>query len=344
MTSKRLELGRRTVWLSAVAGVILAATPGHAAPPPVSLTLYAAQHHQLVDLVIAAFTKQTGITVKTRFGEAPELASQIVREGARSPADLYFTENSPELVLLDEKKLLAPVDPATLQAVPSKYNPADGSWVGVLVRENVLAFDPAKVKESELPASLYDLAKPEWKGKVAIAPSDADFLPLIAASVALKGRDATLAWLKGLKTNATVFDDDEGVVAAVERGSVATGVINNYYYYRARAEQGADKTRSQIHHFAGSDLGALLNVSGAGVLKSSKHGAEAQQFLAFLVSQPMQDMIGKSDIDFEYPLAAGAAPNPALKPMDQLQPPDLSIKQLGDDSDAAKLLRQAGLL
>jgi iron(III) transport system substrate-binding protein len=33
-----------------------------------------------------------------------------------------------------------------------------------------------------------------------------------------------------------------------------------------------------------------------------------------------------------------------LKPMDQLQPPDVSIKQLGDDSDAAKLLRQAGLL
>ncbi len=121
-------------------------------------------------------------------------------------------------------------------------------------------------------------------------------------------------------------------------------MINSYYYYRARVEQGADKTRSQVHHFAGGDLGALLNVSGAGVLKSSKHGAEAQKFLAFLVSKPVQDMIGKSDIDFEYPLAAGVLPNPALKPMDQLQPPDVSIKQLGDDSDAAKLLRQAGLL
>ncbi len=338
----RSTRGRSAVWLSAAAGLLLGSA-SHAAPTT-TLTLYAAQHHQLVDMVIAAFTKQTGIAVKTRFGEAPELAAQIVREGARSPADLYFTENSPELVLLDEKKLLAPVDPAALQAVPAKYNPADGSWLGVLVRENVLTFDPAKIKEAELPASLYDLAKPEWKGKVAIAPSDADFLPLIAASVALKGRDATLAWLKGLKANAAVFDDDEGVVAAVERGSVATGVINSYYYYRARVEQGADKTRSQVHHFAGGDLGALLNVSGAGVLKSSRHGAEAQQFLAFLVSKPVQDMIARSDVDFEYPLAPGVAANPALKPMDQLQPPDVSIKQLGDDSDAAKLLRQAGLL
>ncbi len=339
----RSSLSRRAIWLSTAAALLLGAVPSQAAAPP-ALTLYAAQHNQLVDMVIAAFTKQTGIAVKTRYGEAPELAAQIVREGARSPADMFFTENSPELVLLDEKKLLAPVDPATLQAVPTKYNPTTGDWVAVLVRENVLAFDPSKVKDADLPASIYDLAKPEWKGKIAIAPSDADFLPLIAASVALKGRDATLAWLKGLKANAAVFDDDEGVVAAVERGTVAVGVINNYYYYRARAEQGVDKTRSQIHHFAGGDLGALLNVSGAGVLKSSKHAAEAQKFVAFLVSTPVQDMIGKSDVDFEYPLAAGVAPNPALKAMDQLQPPDVSIKQLGDDADAAKLLRQAGLI
>ena len=169
-------------------------------------------------------------------------------------------------------------------------------------------------------------------------------MPLVAASVALKGRPATLAWLKGLKANAAVFDDDEGVVAAVERGSVPAGVINNYYYYRARAEQGADKTRSQIHHFANGDLGALLNVSGAGVLKSSKNQAAAQRFLAFLVSKPIQQMIASSDIDFEYPLAQGVSPNPALQPMDKLQPPDVTIAQLGDDRDAPVLLRQAGLL
>ncbi len=335
--------GRRAFVASVAATVLLAATGARAAANT-TLTLYAAQHHQLVDMVAAAFTEQTGIKVRSRHGEAPELAAQIVREGAHSPADIYFTENSPELVLLSEKKLLAPVDAATLKAVPAKYNSPHGDWLAVLVRENVLAFDPAKVKEAELPSSLYDLAKPEWKGRIGIAPSDADFLPLIAASVALKGRDATLAWLKGLKANAAIFDDDEGVVAAVERGSVAVGVINNYYYYRARAEQGADKTRSQIHHFANGDLGALLNVSGAGILKSSKNNAAAQQFLAFLVSNPVQEMIAKSDIDFEYPLAAGVAANPALRPMDQLQPPDVSIQQLGDDTDAHRLLQQAGLI
>ena len=235
-------------------------------------------------------------------------------------------------------------DAATLAEAPARDSAADGNWLGVLVRENVLAFNPTLIAESALPPSLLDLARPEWKGRVAIAPSDADFLPLVQAVVALKGHDAALAWLRGLKANAQVFDDDEGVVAAVERGSVATGVINSYYWARARTETGADKTVSRIHHFTGGDVGALLNISGAGILKSSKHKAAAQQFLAFLVSQPAQRMIASSDIDFEYPVAAGVSANPLLRPMAELQPPTLSVAQLGDDQNAAGLLRQAGLI
>jgi iron(III) transport system substrate-binding protein len=314
------------------------------AAAPTTLTLYAAQHEQMVDMLTEGFTKATGIKVRVHQGEAPEIASQIAKEGSASPADVVFTENSPELVLLDEKGLLAKVDPATLQQVPAQFSAADGDWLGVLARENVLAFNPSMIKEADLPASLLDLAGPQWKGRVAIAPADADFLPLVAAVVALKGRPAALAWLKGLKANAQVFDDDEGVVAAVDRGAVATGIINSYYWARLRTEKGAANAHSEIHHFSGGDVGGLINVSGAAVLKSSKRQEAAQRFLAFLVSQPTQAMLGKTDIDFEYPLTAGAAPNPLLKPFDQLQPPNITVQQLGDDRMAAQLLRQAGLL
>jgi iron(III) transport system substrate-binding protein len=329
--------------LLAVPVVGAAALPSRAADP-VTLTLYSAQHHQMVDLLTQSFSKETGIQVRVHSGEAPEIANQIAQEGTRSPADVYFTENSPELTLLDEKRLLAKIDPATLAQVPAKYSAADGRWVGVLARENVLAFNPAMIQEMALPASLMDLAKPEWKGKVAIAPSDADFLPLVQAVAALKGQAAAVDWLKGLKQNAQVFDDDEGVVAAVDRGAVATGIINNYYWARLRTEEGAAKMKSQIHHFSNGDVGALVNVSGAAVLASSKNPQAAQRFVAFLVSKPVQTMLGKSDIDFEYPLAKGVAPNSLLKPFDQLRPPPVSMAQLGDDQLAAQLLREAGLI
>jgi iron(III) transport system substrate-binding protein len=326
--------------LPAVIGFAMASTGAL----PASLTLYSAQHEQTVDLLTKAFTKETGIGVKVHNGEAPELASQIVKEGASSPADVFFTENSPELELLSEKGLLAKVAPATLASVPAQDSSPAGDWVGVLARENVLVFNKGMIQEASLPASLLDLAKPEWKGKIAIAPTDADFLPLVGAVIALKGRPAALRWLKGLHENATLFDDDEGVVAAVDRGAAATGIINSYYWARLRTEKGADKMQSAIHHFAGGDVGGLMDVSGAAALKSSRNQAAAQKFLAFLVSKPAQEMISKLDITFEYPLAAGVAANPILKPMGELQPPSLTIKQIGDDREAAELLREAGLI
>ncbi len=309
-----------------------------------TLTLYSAQHEQVIDMLTAAFTKQTGVAVKVHEGEGPEIAAQLLQEGADSPADVFFTENSPELILLDEKGLLAPVAAATLRAVPAQYNAATGDWLGVLARENVLAYDPALIQPGALPASLLDLATPAWQGKLAIAPSDADFLPLVSAVIKQYGKDRALAWLKGLKANAKIYQDDESVVAAVDRGAVATGIINNYYWARLRTAQGAAKTTSRIYHFRNGDIGGLINVSGAAVLKSSKNQPAAQKFLAFLVSPAVQTMLANTDVDFEYPLVPGIAPNKLLQPLAQLQPPHVSVASLGDDQEAGQLLQQAGLI
>ncbi|MEM5403030.1 iron ABC transporter substrate-binding protein [Paraburkholderia unamae] len=309
-----------------------------------SITLYNAQHEQVVNQLAKDFEQQTGIDVKIRSGEGPALAAQLVAEGEKTPADVYFTENSPELMLLEEKGLLAPVQQATLATVPARFNSPQGQWVGVTARENVLAYNTAKVQPAQLPKSIFDLARPEWKGKIGIAPSDADFLPLVDAVLAVKGEAATLEWLKGLKTNSQIFDDDEGVVAAVNRGAVATGIINNYYWDRLHAEMGDKKTQSAVAHFADGDVGALVNVSGAAVMKSAHNVDGAQKFLAYLVSERAQKLMAQDHISYEYPLRPGVASDPINKPFDQLKPPALTIQQLGDDSQAGKLLRQAGLL
>jgi iron(III) transport system substrate-binding protein len=324
---------------------ILAATLGTA---PVAwgqtLTLYSAQHEQVVAMLTQEFTKETGIKVLVHTGEGPDVANQILQEGADSPADVFFTENSPELNLLDEKSLLAPVAPATLAQVPAKYNAADGDWLGVLARENVLDYNPSLIAQSTLPASLLDLAKPEWSGKLGIAPSDADFLPLVSAVIKQYGKPAALAWLQGLKANSKIYQDDESVVAAVARGDVAVGIVNNYYWARLYTDLGPAKIDSKLYHFPHGDIGGLVNISGAAVLKSSHNPAAAQKFLAFLVSPKAQAMLGKSEVDFEYPLRPGIAPNKLLTAFKDLQPPAIAAAALGDDQDAGTLLQQAGLI
>ncbi len=108
-------------------------------------------------------------------------------------------------------------------------------------------------------------------------------------SIARKdGSAAALRWLNGVKANAGsshLYPDNETVVDEVNRGQVALGVINQYYWYRLRAEDGASKLHSAIAYFAPHDVGYVIDVSGAGVLSSSQHAAEAQKLVAFLSSR-----------------------------------------------------------
>ncbi|HYO19114.1 MAG TPA: iron ABC transporter substrate-binding protein, partial [Dermatophilaceae bacterium] len=64
-----------------------------------TLTLYNAQHEDLMTLMVADFTKATGIKVNMRNGEDFELGNQIVQEDKASPADVFVTENSPARTL-----------------------------------------------------------------------------------------------------------------------------------------------------------------------------------------------------------------------------------------------------
>ena len=109
----------------------------------------------------------------------------------------------------------------------------------------------------QLPKSLLELAEPAWKGKVAIAPTDSDFVPLVGAIAATYGKQAAVSWLAGLKHNAQLYQSDESVVAAVNRGDVATGIINHYYWYRLRLEVGAQRMHSALYFFPDHNVGSL---------------------------------------------------------------------------------------
>ena len=108
------------------------------------------------------------------------------------------------------------------------------------------------------------------------------------------------------------------------------GVINHYYWYRLRDELGAAKIHSAEHFFAPGDPGYVIDVSGAGILASSTHQAEAQQFLAFLVSKQGQEILAH-DESYEYPLGSGVVTRQAARAVRARCGPTRSRSaQLGD--------------
>jgi iron(III) transport system substrate-binding protein len=324
--------------LCAAAGLFAACGGGGGS----AITLYNGQHPQLTDALVSAFERQTGISVRVLTNDGVVLADQILQEGSASPADVYLTENTPELMLLQEHRLLARLSPSILSQVPARDSSPRGTWVGVAERVNALAYDPAKLPADTLPTSILALAGPQWAGKIAIAPTDSDFLPLVSAVAVTYGRARALSWLQGLKRNATLFQNSEAVVAAVNRGSVAAGILNEYYWYRLRLEVGAGAMRSVLYSFPAHDIGSVANISGAAVLASSGHHSAAERFVGFLVSQRGQRILAEGD-DYEYPLRPGVPANRALPGLASLHPTSVNVVSLGDDRQALSLLQQAGL-
>jgi iron(III) transport system substrate-binding protein len=344
MSGRRRARGisRRASAALAVASSLVLAGCGSAGGSR-SLLLYNGQHPQVTSELMAAFEKQTGIQVSVRTNDGIVLADQLLQEGASTPADVYLTENSPELVTLEQHGLLAKLEPSTLAQVPARYESASGEWAGIALRISSLAYDPALVGPTGLPKSILELATPAWKGKVAIAPTDSDFPPLVGAIIATYGKQAAVSWLAGLKRNAQLYQSDESVVAAVNRGDVALGVINHYYWYRLRLELGAGEMHSALYFFPNHDVGSIENISGAAVLATSRHREAAQAFVQFLLSPTAQEILAHG-YDYEYPTRPGVKPNPALTPLAAISPATLAAKALGNDQQAAQLIQESGLV
>jgi iron(III) transport system substrate-binding protein len=314
-----------------------------------SITLYSGQHEQTVNGLVSAFEKQTGITVNVRSDDEDTLANLIAVQGSHSPADVFYTENSPPLEFLQEKGLLSAVSQSTLAEGTATYNSPGGDWLGVSARVSVLIYNPSLIGKSQLPASVMQLADPKYEGKLALAAGETDFQPIVTSVMRTYGQAAALTWLAAVKSNGASHSvpDNETLVNDVNRGRAAFGLINEYYWYRLKAEIGASAVHSQLAYFAPRDPGYVIDVSGAAVLKSSKHQAAAQKFLAFLDSKQGQEIIARAsgnEQSYEYPLGSGVTTSAPQTPFSQLQPNSIAIADLGDGSAAIALLRQAGLL
>jgi len=328
--------------LALLSSSLFLSTQSVAADNNEGIVVYNAQHENLVKSWVDGFTKETGIKVTLRNGDDSELGNQLVQEGSASPADVFLTENSPSMVLVDNAKLFAPLDAETLKQVPAEYRPAHGRWIGIAARSTVFVYNPEKLSEQQLPKSLMDLAKPEWKGRWAASPSGADFQAIVSAMLALKGEQATLEWLKAMKANFVAYKGNSTVMKAVNAGQIDGGVIYHYYRFVDQSKTGENSKNTKLYYFKHQDPGAFVSLSGGGVLASSKHKAQAQAFIKYITGKEGQESL-RTNNAFEYAVGVNAASNPKLVPLNELDAPKVEPSTLNSKKVIA-LMTQAGLL
>ena len=307
------------------------------------LTLYSGRAEVQVKPILEEFTKATGIKVSARYGASAELAAQIAEEGGGSRADMFWAQDAGALGAVVEAGLLAPLPPAVVSVVDKKFRAPDDNWVGVSGRARVVVFDPRKVPAGELPASVFALTEPKWKGRIGLAPTNGSFQAFVTAMLLTVGEPRTRSWLQGIKANdPKTYPSNDLIVKAANDGQVDLGLVNHYYLFQLQSEIGADKTVARNHYTAGTDPGALVNVAGVGILKSSKRQADAARFVEYLLSEPAQRHF--ADRNFEYPLRPGVPTAQGLPPLQSGQGPAINLGDLADLGHTLELLRQTGLL
>jgi iron(III) transport system substrate-binding protein len=306
-----------------------------------ALVIYSGRNKNLVGPLLDRLQTATGLDVQVRYGDSAELAAQILEEGERTRADLFFSQDAGALGALAKEGMLAPVPQEVLNRVPAKYRGADGTWVGVSGRSRVIVYDPRQV--SEPPTSVFELTDPKYRGKVGWAPTNASFQSFVTALRVISGEDKAREWLEAMKANdAQVYSNNVNILNAVDEGKLQLGLMNHYYWYEKVAERGQAAVPSKLAFLPGGDPGALVNVAGVGVLKASAHGEAAQKAMDYLLGTDAQTYFAQETK--EYPLISGVETDPGLPALDSLKGPDIDLGRLDSLEQTVRLLEDVGLV
>jgi iron(III) transport system substrate-binding protein len=304
------------------------------------LTVYSGRSEEFIAPFFTQWEAQSGIKLNIRYGDSAELAAQILEEGSNSPADLFLSQDAGSLGAVAEAGLFTQLSDEVASAIPAQYVAANRNWVGVTGRARVFAYAPDRVKT--LPLSVADLTKSEYKNQVGIAPTNASFQAFVTALIENKGADFAKSWLKALQANGVkIYPKNSAIVEAIDKGEISIGLVNHYYIWEVSEGLGRD-INVKNGFFAAGDIGNLINVSGAGVLASSKKYAASEDLVNFLTSATTQAKF-VSDTH-EYALIPGTAAPAGVPALDQIGAPSVDLSSLKNIKTTQDLLVEVGLL
>jgi iron(III) transport system substrate-binding protein len=305
-----------------------------------TITVYSGRNQTLIGPLLKQAEAELGIKINVRYGDTAELAVSILEEGQNSRADLFFAQDAGALGTLENRGRLLPISDSLLNQVSQSFRSPQGKWIGISGRARVINYNTNLVRREELPSSIQDLTQPKWRGKVAWAPTNGSFQSFITAMRKLEGDAKTLAWLKAMKDNGTkVYSNNTAIINALNRGEVALGLVNNYYFPIFR------KTNPNAPigiHYTNRDAGSIVNVAGVGMISSTRKKETVERFIGYLLRPTSQAYFAKTTN--EYPLRIGV-PGPIGQPaLDRIASPSLNLTDLSDLTGTLKLLQQAEVL
>ena len=303
------------------------------------LTVYTSRQPQLIEPIVEQFTNETGIKVNLLSGNAQELMERIDIEGEDSPADIFMTVDAGVLWQAAERDILAKINSEILnENIPAHLRDSKNEWFGLSKRARTIVFSSDQFKDNDF-STYEDLADPKWKGKLCLRTSKKVYnRSLIASMIDAygfdKSKEVVSGWVSNLATE--VFSNDTNALKAVSSGQCGVTIVNTYYL--ARLLDDPEYNNLSLFWANQGDRGVHVNISGAGVVKTSKNKKNAVLFLEYLSSNRAQDFYASANK--EYPVLIGAKIDESIENWGSFREHTINVSKLGSLQKEAVFLAQ----
>ena len=303
------------------------------------LTVYTSRQPQLIEPIVEQFTNETGIKVNLLSGNAQELMERIDIEGEDSPADIFMTVDAGVLWQAAERDILAKIDSEILnENIPAHLRDTKNEWFGLSKRARTIVFSSDQFKDNDF-STYEDLADPKWKGKLCLRTSKKVYnRSLIASMIDVygfdKSKEVVSGWVSNLATE--VFSNDTNALKAVSSGQCGVTIVNTYYL--ARLLDDPEYNNLNLFWANQSDRGVHVNISGAGVVETSKNKKNAVLLLEYLSSNKAQDFYASANK--EYPVLIGAKIDESIENWGSFSEHTINVSKLGSMQKEAVFLAQ----
>lgn len=302
-----------------------------------SVNLYTTREPALLNPVLDAFTKDTGIKVNAVFLK-DGLQERIAAEGANSPADVMLMVDVGEINAAAQAGVTQPIKSALVdKIVPTALRGPGDNWVTLTQRARIVVVSKDRVKQDAI--TYEDLADPKWKGKFCIRAGQHPYNnAFFAAYLARNGAEKTETYLKALKANTArkPGGGDRDVARDILSGQCDIALINTYYIGLmsvAKNEQKGwyDAIKPLKTTFANG--GTHVNVSAAAIAKNAPNKDNAVKLVEYMLGEKAQAIY--ADGNFEFPVNPDVKESAAVKLLGTITPDTTPLGEVARNRKAA---------
>ena len=314
----------------------LAATTALVAPVQAAgeVNIYSYRQPFLIEPLLAAFTKETGIEANVIFAKKG-LEARIKAEGENSPADILLSTDISKLATAKAEGITQAVESEALaKNIPAQYRDAESHWFGLTTRARVIYASNERVQQDSI--TYEELADPKWKGKICTRSGQHDYsLGLIASMLVHLGEADAKKWLEGVKANLArrPTGNDRAQVKAVFSGECDISLGNTYYMGKMQTNDKEPEQKEWAKSvrllFPNSETrGTHVNLSGMILAKHAPNKDNAVKLMEYLTSAEAQKLY--AEVNFEYPVLEAVEASELVKGWGDFKADTLPLNQIAD--------------